>query len=82
MADRVVFAQETYYELLLAGQFIDDEERSVLRWGRNAKVRKKGGRRDTQTLVHSYESMWCCAACYRNRAAVHLTEGFCCMCLP
>ena len=31
-------AQETYYELLLAGQFISEEEREVLRWGRNAKV--------------------------------------------
>ena len=39
-----VLLQETYYELLLAGQFIDEEERSVLRWGRNAKVRRTDSR--------------------------------------
>lgn len=33
-----VFAQEVYYGVLHAGDFLTAEERDVLRWGGNAKV--------------------------------------------
>ena len=50
-------AQETYYELLLAGQFISEEEREVLRWGRNAKVtvpqRFKASGKHGETYKHA-----------------------------
>lgn len=31
--------QEVYYEVLIAGTWLSEEERDVLRWGRNAKVK-------------------------------------------
>jgi 23S rRNA maturation mini-RNase III len=33
-----VISQEMYYELLSATPFLTNDERDVLRWGRNAKV--------------------------------------------
>ena len=50
-------SQETYYELLLAGQFIDEEERTILKWGRNAKVtippRFKASGKHAETYKHA-----------------------------
>lgn len=52
-----VFLQERYYELLLSGQFINEEEREILRWGRNAKVnvptRFKASGKHAETYKHA-----------------------------
>lgn len=49
--------QERYYELLLSGQFITEEEREILRWGRNAKVnvppRFKASGKHAETYKHA-----------------------------
>ncbi|CAL8461802.1 g1333 [Coccomyxa elongata] len=49
--------QETYYQLLLSGEFITEKERDVLRWGRNAKVnippRFKASGKHAETYKHA-----------------------------
>lgn len=49
--------QETYYRLLLSGEFITAEERDILRWGRNAKVnipaRFKANGKHAETYKHA-----------------------------
>ncbi|EIE25234.1 ribonuclease III [Coccomyxa subellipsoidea C-169] len=49
--------QETHYQLLLSGKFITEEEREILRWGRNAKVnvppRFKASGKHAETYKHA-----------------------------